>query len=848
MKYLEDKMNVDNDTKAVGVQSIIVIEDSIRSYSSFLPIIYTEVIKHSQRLISEGINLSHKYLRMRARPKILLCSNYEEAMYYFDKYNENILGILSDVNFYMDGVSNPKAGIEFAKSVRSKYSDIPILLQSSNQEIMSEVNKMGFSFLIKDSPTFLHDLQQFIVQNFSFGDFIFKTPDGKEVGRATDLHSMEALLETMPLESIKYHGEKNHFSNWLKARTEFWIADQLRYKKVSDYSSIEEIRKYLITALKQYQKSRQRGIITDFNKDTFDPDNSFARIGGGSLGGKARGLSFLNIIINNFGISNKYEGIEIDVPPAIVIGTDVFDCFLEENDLKNFALNSLDDEEIKNRFLEAKYFPEDTVNQLVSFLELVRVPLSVRSSSLLEDSQYLPFAGVYETYMIPNNHSDQVFRINDLISAIKLVYASTFSNNAKDYFKMTTYRLEEEKMAVIIQKMVGSSHKFRFYPDFSGVAKTYNFYPIPPMKPTDGVASVALGLGKTIVEGGTCMRFCPKYPTNLIQFSDPKQILDNIQKSFYALDLDSEAQGYTGYFSSPDDFVKKYDVGDAEKDGTLDAIGSTYDHNNNAVYDGLSRDGMRLVTFAPILKYKYFPLAEIVDMLINMGSLGMGSPVEIEFAVNLSVPKGKPKEFGVLQMRPLVVNQDTIDIHLDKIQIENILCNSNEILGNGITTDIYDIVFVDINKFERASSRETASEVSYFNNKLVAENKKYILIGVGRWGTLDPWLGIPVSWSQISGATAIIEAGMKDIVVEPSQGSHFFQNLTSFNINYFTVNYNNPDSHIDWDWLLSIPPFEEKKFVKHLRFEEPLSVLMNAHEKVGVILKSGKILQNSIEN
>ena len=837
IKFLEDRMNVQHDTESIGVQSIIIIEDDIRSYSSFLPIIYTEVIKQANRLTSEGINLSHKYLRMRARPKILLCSTFEEAWSYFEKYDECILGVISDIDFSHKGKSDPKAGIEFASEVRKRYTDIPILLQSSEPENENEAKKIGVSFLLKNSPTLLHDLRGFMINHFSFGDFVFKRPNGEVISRATDLISLEKNLKILPQDSLKYHSERNHFSNWLKARTEFWLAEKLRPQQVNDFSSIEEIRAYLIKSLRDYRKLRQKGIITDFHKDTFDSTYSFARIGGGSLGGKARGLSFLNKLIYNYEISDKFENIYIGIPSGVVIGTDVFDQFLDENDLRSFALNCNDDDEIKARFLEAKKFPEEALNQLRDFLDIMKEPLSVRSSSLLEDSQYHPFAGVYETYMIPNNNENNVMKLGDLINTIILVYASTFYNNSKDYIKITNYRLEEEKMAVIIQKMVGSTHNGRFYPDFSGVAKTYNFYPIPPIKPGDGIVSVALGLGKTIVEGGTSVRFCPKYPTHLIQFHSTKETLNNSQQEFFALDLNTVNNLKTSNVILQEEYMKKYEISTSEEDGTLNYVGSTYSAENDMVYDGISRDGIRLVTFAPILKNKIFPLPQILEHLLDLGSWGMGSAVEIEFAVNLSVSPKEKKNFGVLQMRPLVVNREDDEFDFDDVPQNKILCRSNEVLGNGVIKGIYDIVYVDVNKFERAQSREVAHEVNQFNSKMITDEKPYLLIGVGRWGTLDPWLGIPVTWSQISGAKVIIEAGMKDMIVEPSQGSHFFQNLTSFSIGYFTVNTNNKGSDIDWEWLRKHKAIEEKTFTKHIRLKKPLTIKMNAHENLGVILK-----------
>jgi len=834
IKYLEDKINVERDTQILGVQSIIVIEDNIGRYSSFLPTLYTQVIKQSKVLISEGINISHRFLRMRARPKILLCTNYNEAIEYFEKFSENILGVISDVEFPKDGKPDKKAGIKFAKEVRKKFSDVPILLQSSDKSNKNDADKIGVSFIEKDSPTIKAELKKFMLNNFGFGDFVFRTPDNKEIGRADNLISFEELLKTVPASSIKFHGEKNHFSNWLKARTEFWLADKLRPHKVTEFETAEKIRDHVLYELKNYRKSIQKGAVQDFNQETFDQSYSFARIGGGSLGGKARGLSFLNYLINNYGIGDKFKDVVIDVPPGVVIGTDVFDMFLDLNNLRAFAFKVENDYELRKKFLKAKIFPEEIIKSLREFLELIREPLSVRSSSLLEDSQYHPFAGVYDTYMIPNNEPNILERLDSLLNTIKLVFASTFYKNSKQYFNMTSHRIEEEKMAVIIQKIVGSQYGSRFYPDISGVAKTYNFYPVYPQKTNDGIVSVALGLGKTIVDGGNSIKFSPKYPEHLIQFYSTKSFFQNNQLNFFALDLETEPEDIKEREFLQDEFTKKYPLTDAEKDGTLDLLGSTYSHQNDMIYDGISREGIRMVTFAPILKYKTFPLPAIIDSLLALGSKGMGSPVEIEFAVNL---KGKIKEFGVLQMRPLVVNEDTENINIHNYSKTQILCKSDEVLGYGIIDDICDIVYVDYETFDRSKTLEISQEVGHFNSELVGKGRHYLLVGFGRWGTLDPWLGIPVNWTQISGAKAIVEADMIDLKVEPSQGSHFFQNLTSFSISYFTVKDNSKHSFLNLDWLKLQKNTHSGRFVRHIHLQKPVQVIVDAHKKLGVILK-----------
>ncbi len=834
IKYLEDKLNVEHDTASVGVQIIILVEDNVKFYSSYLPIIYTEIFTQSQRLISEGLNISHKYLRMRARPKILLCSTYEEAWHYFEKYREYILGIISDINFSRNGVRDSEAGLKLAQEIKRIQPDIPILLQSSNIEYAEKAKELQSYFIRKGSPTLLKELSQFIKDNLGFGDFIFRTPDGREVARARNLIELEEVLKSVPDESIVYHASRNHFSNWLKARTEFWLAHKLRPRKVSDYPTVEDLRWDLINSIKKYREMRLRGIVSEFDKNTFDVNHSFARIGSGSLGGKARGLGFLNSLIVNYGIRDQFKDIIVYVPSGVVLATDIFDKFIQENDLFDFAYQCEDDALIKEKFFNAKYFPEDVIEKLKEFLELVKTPLAIRSSSILEDSQFQPLAGVYYTVMIPNNNPDINVRLSELLDAIKLIYASMFFQHSKNYMKATSYRLEEEKMAVIIQKVVGLQHNGRFYPDFAGVAKSYNFYPISPQKSTDGIAQVALGLGKLVVEGGNCVRFCPKYPKHLLQFYSTRETIKTTQQYFYAIDLLEE---FRSVKHSPEEFVKTFDLKVAENDGTINFIGSTYSPENDAIYDGISRNGTRLVTFAPILKYEKFPLPQILETLLDLCSWAMGSPVELEFACNLTVPPGQPKEFALLQLRPFIVSHEIEEVEFELNNSDKVICFSNQVLGNGIYNDLYDLIFIDINKYDRAKSMEVVAEIDYLNKKLIEENRHYILIGVGRWGSKDPWLGIPVKWEQIGGASVIVESSFKDYHTTPSQGSHFFQNITTFRIGYFTVDPYNDLGYIDWDWLLSVKPEEELKFCKHLRFDYPLIVKINGHKTSGVILK-----------
>jgi CheY-like chemotaxis protein len=833
IKCIEDILNVERDTRIAGVQSIILIEDNVRFYSSYLPIIYTELMRHTQNVIAEGINLAHKLLRMRARPKILLCENYELAWNYYKTYHETVLGVISDAFFPRRGESDPSAGVEFAKAVKNRHPDIPILLQSDNPEYEQRANEVGASFLLKNSPTLLSDLQKFIIRNFNFGDFIFRLPDGAEVGRARDLRELEQKIYTIPDESLLYHGARNDFSNWLKARTEFFLAHKLRPHKVSDYSSLDEVRRYLISCLREYHVAQHRGTIIDFDPDTFDPSDSFARIGGGSLGGKGRGLAFGNSMINNYHLRDRFDGINIAVPPTVILGADVFDHFIEYNELSDFALSAASDEEIVNRFLNAE-MPDYVLQWLQDLLRVTKYPLAVRSSSLLEDSQYQPFAGVYNTYMIPNSHHDLEVRLVELLSAVKRVYASTYTTRARHYIKATSYRLEEEKMAVIIQKLVGQQHNGRFYPDISGVARSHNFYPISPMNSEDGITSVALGLGIIVMEGGATVRFCPKYPRHLVQFSSVEDSLAYSQKEFYALGLLDPAVEYDPQREST---LLKLGLDTAEEDNVLGAVGSTYSPEDHAIYDGIARSGIRIVNFAPILKNDFFPLAEVLLLLTDLSRRGMSTPVELEFSVNLSVPSGQPKEFRLLQLRPMVISHEREQLEIGNIEPEKMVCRSGQVLGNGLIDSIYDVIVVDKDRYDRAKSVEVAREIGLYNLELEEKSVPYLLIGVGRWGSADPWLGIPVNWDDITGARVIVESDFKDMKVTPSQGTHFFQNLTAFDIGYFTVSSDNCDDFVDWKWLSEQTPIKKRAYIRHLKFDNPLIIKMNGHKNEGIIIK-----------
>jgi CheY-like chemotaxis protein len=836
VKFVEDMRNAAHDTEAMGVPVVLVVEDNIRYYSSFLPAICSELIIQSHRVIQEGMNVAHKLLRMRARPKILLATNYEDAARLAQQYKDYLLGVVSDVEFPHNGQLSIEAGFELARLVREMVPDVPVVLQTSRTRFRTRAYEEGFSFLQKRSPTLLKSLSKLMKEQFAFGDFVFQMPDGTEVARASDLNTLEQRLKTVDAESIAYHSQRNHFSRWMTARTEFALAQRLRPRKVSDFPDYEVLRRDLIDSISEYRREQSEVLIGDFKAESFKKsDTMFLRMGEGSLGGKARGLAFVRHLLRQRRMTWRFPGVRVSVPATVVISTSLFDQFVAENNLLDFAMNCDEDAEIRQRFMEAS-LPASLLKGLQAFLAEVKYPIAVRSSSLLEDSQYQPFTGVYETFML-GNHEDDATRMANLTEAVKRVYASTFSQHAKAYVKATPYRLEEEKMAVILQQVVGAQHSNRFYPNFSGVARSRNFYPMAPMKYEDGIAAVALGLGRAVVGGGKCLLFCPKYPRHVVQFSSVEDVLASSQTDFFALELDGHRQtGQDGHEGAGLREVR-FGLQAAEADGTLHEVGSTYSKDNHAVYDGMSRQGTRIVSFAPILKHGLFPLASILTGLVKVGEDGLGQPVEIEFGVQLPQDGDETADFGFLQIRPLVLSREQEQLHMEPVEPERLICQSSMVLGNGRIADVQDIVMVDSHRFERSHSQEVARAVAYFNARLNEQGRPYILIGVGRWGSNDPWLGIPVDWDEISGARAIVEAGFRDFRVMPSQGSHFFQNLTAFQIGYFTVNPDAGEGFVDWKWLTEQASVEEQGCVRHLHFADPLLILMDSRSAQGRIFK-----------
>jgi len=835
VKLWEDRENLEFDTR-MGVPVLLVVEDSVRFYSSFLPAIYSEVMKLSQSIFSEGVNLYQRLLRMRARPKILLATTFREAWEYFTTFQPNIMGVISDVQFPLEEgeQSSPSAGLDLARRIKEARHDIPILLQSSNPQFREAAEGVASGFILKGSPVMLDEIRQYLTDHSFFGDFVFRLEDnGEEVDRAGDLRTLLEKLETVPAESIGYHASRNDFSSWLRARGEFALAYRLRPRQVSDYPSVEDLRQDLIRSIGAYRREQSRSTVADYDPEVLSSAGGIMRIGGGSIGGKGRGLAFATRLVDRFGLEDRFPGVRIFVPPAVILGTDVFNEFLDGNGLRALSLRSEDEGEVARSFAEAR-FPWAARQQLASFLFASSHPLAVRSSSLLEDSPYQPFAGIFETIMLPNNHPDPAVRLEELVHAIKTVYASTFSRNTKTFLEATPYRLEEEAMAVIVQKLVGKNRDGLFFPDVAGVARSFNYYPTPPMTAADGIAAVALGLGKTVVEGSPCFRFCPSYPRHNVEFSTVEDMVNNSQREFWALRVDPSEDapsdpGNGGLVKAP--------LRVAEEHGVLQWVGSTFSRENHVVYDGLSRPGVRLVSMAPILKMDLFPLADILEEVLKVGAAGTSSPVEIEFALNLDTPRDQPREFAFLQLRPLSTNRELDAIDMGELAKESLICESPSALGHGHLDDLFDLVIVDKERFERAQSQECALAVSQMNRRLTQEGRPYVLVGVGRWGSTHSWLGIPVRWADISGARVIVEAGFKDFRVTPSQGTHFFQNLTSLNIGYFTVNQEVGEGFVDWDWLAACSALAEIGPVRHLRFDKPVLVTMNGTTQHGVIRK-----------
>lgn len=833
IKYVEDYGNARSDVEG-GVQVILLVEDNPKFYSMFLPMMYTEVMTQTQTLISESINDYQRLLRMRARPKILLAETYEEAMEIFEHYRQNVLGVISDIAFPRDGQVDEEAGYRLLGVAKTEVPDLPVLLQSDHSTDRDSVIDHNAHFLDKNSPNLIQQLRDFITLNLGFGDFVFRAPDGSEITRAHNLQEFERKLREVPPESVEYHARRNHISIWLRARTEFELADELRPKKVSDFASIGEMIEYLADEVGDLLDRNRAGNITDLSSYSEGADTAFIRIGSGSLGGKARGIAFVNALLSRSDIPERYEGVQIRTPMTFVVCTDAYEEFLETNDLQRFAIETEDETAIARTFVRAN-LPEEIELHLRKIVERVDMPLAVRSSSVLEDSQNLPFAGLYATYMLPNNHPDVEVRLKQLADAVKMVYASVFYRAPKEYVRNTYYRIEEEKMAVIVQELAGEQHDGVFYPVVSGVGQSHNFYPTEPIKPSDGLAHVALGLGKTIVDGENIYRFSPRFPKRNPPYSSTGEFLKMSQSHFYALDLshpDVEVEADEGFS------LRRLDLPRAEEDGTLFYVASTFSRHDGRIRNTLAVEGPRIVTFANILKNRLVPLSEILIELLELGKSSFGTDVEIEFALNIEgTRENASAQFFFLQIRPMVVGRETVEVATAEVEPENVVALSNQAMGNGLFEGIYDLVYVDPDRFDVGRTVEIAREVGQINRALAEANRRCILIGFGRWGTTDRWLGIPVDWGQISAAQVIVESDLGEFRVDPSQGSHFFHNLISLRLGYFHIRSGRSDEYILWDWIRQLPVVEETEFVRHVRLDQPFSAKIDGRSSRGVILK-----------
>lgn len=830
IKLIEDEMNAERDTELGMVRVILVIEDSIQYYSLFLPQIYKEVVTQTQALMTEGLNKYHKLLLLRGRPKILLATTFEEGMTIYEKYKDNILGVISDVRFPRNGEPDPNAGVDFIKIVQKDNEYLPTLLQSSKLENRERASGINSFFLHKTSSKLLHGLQQFMKEYLGFGDFVFRLPNGKEVARAENMAAFEKIIKEVPVESILFHGAQNHFSNWLLARGEYHLAYTLKPLRIDDFVDAEAIKTFLTGFFAWTRQEKRKGIITDFEPDDFDPEAPFTRVGEGSLGGKGRGLAFATVVLSNANFEETLPDVDVNIPSTVVLCTGLFDKFIEDNDLFNAALDDREDEEIKREFLR-KSLPKELEEALREITKKATYPLAVRSSSLLEDSQFQPFAGIYATYMLPNCDTNAKKRYEQLAKAVKLVYASTFSRLAKSYISTIGQKIEVEKMAVVIQRIVGKQYNDRFYPTFSGVAQSHNYYPVSYMKPEDGIAYVALGLGMTITGGGTSLRFCPKYPQVIPQFGTVAATLKNSQNEFCALRLCGE---YPDLIEGEHATLETLSHVDAKKDGAAKLLSSTYDPQSDRIMDGAYGDGIPVITFAPILKQNRFPLTHILNELLSIGKESFACPVELEFAAVLDDDDDEKPEFKLLQLRPLVSDSDRSEIDVARYK-EGALVYSDKALGNGNLRDIHDIVYVKPDLFDRTQTQKMRKEIAEINAQLADEHRHYVLIGSGRWGTRDRFLGIPVDWNDIYFARVLIEAGLKDFRVDPSQGMHFFVNVTSTGMGYLTVPYDDNESLVNWELLDAQPAVSELQYMRHVRFEEPLRIRLNGKTSEGVV-------------
>lgn len=832
IKIIEDRMNVEHDVNAVGVQTIMLVEDSVRFYSSALSLLFKFVLSESKEFAKEALNDHLRTLRMRGRPKILLARNYEEAVDYYNRYGSNMLGIITDMSFNRNGEKDKLAGKNLIEWIRENDKDIPVIFTSSETENQKYIDLTKDVFIDKNSKTFPLDLNRAIKDNLGFGDFKIIDPVSKEeIFRIKNLKDLQLKIRSIPDDALYYHLSQNHFSRFFYSRAMFPVAELLKRIHVSDYANMSDARELLYATIVQYRRMKNIGVVAVFERDRFDEYSNFARIGEESLGGKGRGLAFIGYMVKTHLELNRHSNFPVTTPKTVVLCTDIFDEFMEANDLYEIALSDMADEDILKHFIAAK-LPKRLVSDFLVFFEAVAAPIAIRSSSLLEDSQYQPFAGIYSTYMIPYVN-DKYIMVRMLSDAVKAVYASVFYKDSKAYMTATQNLIDQEKMAIVLQEVVGSKYGTYYYPAASGVARSINYYPIGNEKPEDGIVNMAFGLGKYVMDGNMGLSFSPLHTSNILQLSSLDLALRDTQTQFFALDLDSVSKE----FSIDESFnLQKLRLKAAEKDGPLRFVASTYDPHDQIIRDGFYEGGRKIVSFSHMLQHGLFPVAETLEKLLKIGQKEMGRPVEIEFAIDI---KDKDNAaFYVLQIRPIVDSREVVHENLDDFNEEDTLLFSRNALGNGITDDVHDIIYLKTDRFDASKNPLIAREIEAINSRFLEEGREYVLVGPGRWGSSDPWLGIPVKWAHISQARLIVESSLENYRIEPSQGTHFFQNLTSFGVGYFTVNpYSENDGFFDEQFLNSQPAIFETDYIRHVHFDKPIQIKINGKKRMGVVMK-----------
>ncbi len=836
IKLVEDKMNAEEDITVGGVQAILLVEDSIRFYSTYLPELYKLILLQNTEFLKDAFNEQQQVLRKRARPKILLARCYEEAVELYDRYKQNLLGVISDVGFVLHREDpaeseKPDVGIDLCRRIKNDNPLMPVLLQSSQTAFSEQAEALGAGFIAKNSKTLLSQLHDYIDREFAFGDFVFEDPaTGEEIGRARDLAQMQEMIASIPDEAFEYHTSQNHLSKWLYSRGLFPLAASIRQYNKSHFTSVEEHRRVLVNLIRDYRTLLGQGVVARFDAETYSDAIAFARIGEGSLGGKARGLAFMNSMLIKYRQYDKHEGVRIMIPRSVVIATEYFDEFIRMNGLQYVVSQEFSDEEILSEFVSS-YVPPRLQQELKAYIRTVRTPLAVRSSSKLEDSHYQPFAGIYSTYMIPfTKNEDQMLRL--LLRAVKSVYASVYFAASRAYIQTSQNLISEEKMAVIIQEVCGTEQDGLYFPTCSGVARSINYYPIGDERPEDGVCNVAMGLGKLVVDGGRTLRFSPRYPQKVLQTSTPELALRDTQNEVLALSLSPEE-----FRTSIDDAVNLHRLNVREIDGMRNArfVCSVWDRENERISDSPFDRGRKVITFNNILKYNTFPLAEIVSDILRMGTEEMRCPVEVEFAVNMDVPAGQQQIFNLLQIRPIIDNQDNRPIDWSSETPDHALIYGEQALGIGRMNDISDIVYVKTPMFDSLATEKIADELLALNARMRDEQRTYILVGPGRWGSSDPFLGVPVKWTHISEAKVIVECGIERFDVEPSQGTHFFQNVTSLGVGYLTINPFRGDGIFREDLLDARKALYEGTYLRHVRFDRPLWVCVDGRSNRGMV-------------